>query len=89
MSAREVRAEGRSSPWGPARFIGLAVPVVMGVAMIAAFHTWPWFHNQVLESASRRPTPFTELYFSAPADLPTHLNLNQPSRFSFMIVNHD
>lgn len=89
MSAREVRAEGRSSPRSPARLIGLAVPVVVGVAIFVAFHTWPWFHSQVLESVSRRPTPFTEVYFSAPANLPKHLDLDQPSRFSFVIVNHD
>ncbi len=89
MSARGGRAEGRSSPRGGARLIGLAVPVAVGVAILVGFQTWPWFHDQVLESVSRRPTPFTELYFSAPADLPKHLDLDQPNRFSFVIVNHE
>lgn len=81
--------EGRPSPRGRGRLIGFTVAVVVGIAVFVGFQISPWFHDQVLESVSRRPTPFTELYFSVPPALPKHLDPDRPNRFSFVIVNHE
>jgi len=45
--------------------------------------------NQILDSVTRRPTRFTELYFTHPEALPKHLSLLSPNRFDFTIANHE
>jgi len=66
--------------------------VVAAVAVVAAlvgFQSSTWARGQILESTSRRPTPFTELYFSDHGRLPKDLALDQPNSFAFVLVNHE
>jgi len=65
------------------------VAAVVAVAVLVGFESSTWVHGQILESASRRPTPFTELYFSDHGRLPKDLALDQPSSFTFVVVNHE
>lgn len=66
--------------------VGLAV-LLLVAALGAAFpkqlkHQWEL-------SAVRQPTPYTQLYFTAPASIPSILVAGQPNTFDFTIENDE
>ena len=45
--------------------------------------------RETLESVSRQPARFTELYFADPGRLPRHLRTSRTNEFRFVIANHE
>ena len=66
----------------------LAVLAVTGASALAISRS-PAQRRQLLDSVTRRPTAFTELYFTHPEALPKGLSLSSPNRFDFTIANHE
>lgn len=67
--------------------VGLAVLLLLLVAIAAAFprqlkHQWEL-------SVVRQPTPYTQLYFTAPASIPSVLAAGQQNTFDFTIENDE
>ncbi len=67
--------------------VGLAVLLLLVVAIVAAFprqikHQWEL-------SVVRQPTPYTQLYFTAPASIPRVLAVGQQNTFDFTIENDE
>ena len=82
----ETGTTGRKRP-ARRRLAALAVALaVAGVALLAVF--WAPLRRQVLLSTTRRPTPYTELYFDASASLPATVVPGGSYPVSFTVVNH-
>lgn len=68
--------------------VGGAALVVLAASILTVAFGWGPARNQVLVSTTRRPTPYTELYFADFHALPV---VAQPSRsypFAFVVANH-
>lgn len=60
------------------------------VTLLLTGLTWsPTLRAQLTDSVKRKPTPYTELYFSNHIRLPKVVELARPKVFKFVIANHE
>jgi hypothetical protein len=71
------------------RAITAVLVVALGAGSVVGYSQSSWVRSQVRLSFSRRPAPFTELYFADPIHLPKVLSATAANQFSFTIVNHE
>jgi hypothetical protein len=70
------------SPW--------LLGAIIVVSLLLTGLTWsPSFRAQFDESVRRKPSSYTELYFSEPTKLPEVVEAAQPRTFRFVIANHE
>jgi hypothetical protein len=68
----------------------VAIAAALALAGLSAF-AWrsPAVRRQITESVARRPTPYTELYFTDHTNLPAFLSTSYTNDFAFTIGNHE
>lgn len=85
------RLDKRTSPpnksWIAA--IGLGLAAIFAILAIAAFLYPQQLKHQLAISFVRQPTPYTQLYFTNPEELPGSFNVNQKITFDFTIENDE
>jgi len=91
MLTRPVEHDSVSRPYLPRKKHGrFVVAIILSCAgllacVVAVFPRQ--FMHQVEISLVRQPVPYTQLFFSNPADIPDRLHFGQQNKFKFTIVN--
>src|SRR5579862_4891959 len=85
--AAEAHKASRASV--PRRWVTALVATFVVAALAIALLTQPSVRRQVMLSISRRPTPFTELYFTDYDGLPKNLPAGGAETIGFAVANHE